>query len=152
MSNSAKRTLIITPLNDQLKPFYTTITNKNLKDCIISHCFGTLISQPYSNTLREIMKMILSQPIDAIYVIGEVEQPLTINIEKSLGKMGITEEDFQILHIQPKQWIEWLNRPIDVEGVVQENVQMLKEHPLIPGSINIYGCTVDTRTGEYQFI
>ncbi len=62
---------MITGLDQTAASLLPVITNKKAEQLIIASSFGTMITQPYGCTIRNIVLAIYAENVDEIYIIRE---------------------------------------------------------------------------------
>ena len=67
-------------------------------------------------------------------------------------KNGVSKENIDMMKYCGVDFESWLSGFDSVEDSVHENVEFLKNHPLIPKNIKIYGFVMDSVTGGLKAI
>ena len=65
-----------------------------------------------------------------------------------MKERGITQESIDLMKYCGIDFEKWLAGFDTVEDSVRETVDTIRNHPLIPKDINIFGYVIDTQTGE----
>lgn len=152
---NTKKALIITGFNEKLHSLFPVITKKKTEELIILNSFGNLISKPYGGNMRSILLAIYCENIEEIYIIGERNSDISINKDELLTKIyeaGIPKETFETIEyidVVEHNLIGWLIGPEDAEKIIQQNMDLIRNHPLMPNSIPVYGFIADSQTGVF---
>ncbi|OXS80139.1 hypothetical protein [Domibacillus enclensis] len=154
-----KKALVLTGLSVKSHPLLPVITNKKAEQLIITTSFGTIISQPYGCTIRDIILAVYSEDIEEIYIIGEKDsKEHAINGEEILSKIrkaGIAKETIETIEYidaAGSNLSSWLSGKQDVNKMITENIDLIKSHPLIPKTLSIYGFIANAETGEFEAV
>ncbi|RSD29540.1 hypothetical protein [Mesobacillus subterraneus] len=156
MSKSTKKTMIITGFNREIYHVLPSITNKKEEDLLILNSFGAVISQPYGCLIRNIILALLSENVEEIYLVGEVERKETrLNQEEVLLRLkesGATEATINAINytdVVEHDVVNWLVGPEAIRDVLRRNKELITGNPLIPKNIPVYAYIADSETGEY---
>lgn len=164
-ASQGKKVLAITNVNFLLKGELSKNINVSPENLIVFKSFGTVISQPYGCLLRNIIIAVYKNNVDKIYIIGDKD--CTENVMdyhlflESVKKEGISDDiirtiDYLIENtlIAGKNYglINWLEGSKTVEENIAIGVKMLKEHPLIPKRISVYGLIYNRQTNDFASI
>ncbi|OES45783.1 hypothetical protein [Domibacillus iocasae] len=154
-----KKALVVTGLSEKSHPLFPVITNKKTEQLIITTSFGTIISQPYGCTIRNIILAVYSEDIEEIYIIGEKDsKEHAVNGDEILFKFrkaGISKEMIETLeyiNAAGSSLSRWLSGKEDVNKIIAENIDLIKSHPLIPKTLSVYGFIANAETGEFETV
>jgi len=116
---------------------------------------GATISHPYGSVMKSLMVCIYELGIEDVLVIGHNDCGMlnlhSEEISKKMIKAGISKE--AITKVQSEiDFDKWLSGFDDVEQSVIDTSEMIRSHPLIPESINVYGLVIDPSTGKLSLI
>ncbi|MGD6833966.1 hypothetical protein ACQCT5_17480 [Sutcliffiella halmapala] len=152
-----KKALVLTGFNKELEQFFPGITNRKLEDLLIINSYGAEISQGYSCIMRNIILAVYLEKIEEIYIIVDREdKAFSISEERLitlLEKEGVNLEVIQTLNYikaAGNDVIKWLTGSKNIEGIIQNNIDFINKHPMIPGSVSVHGYIVNTKTFDYQ--
>lgn len=113
---------------------------------------GGVISHPYGSVVRSLLVAIVELGVEEVMVIGHTDcgvQHIDADIIlHDLEERGISRETLEILKFSGIDFDKWLCGFNTLRDSVQESVEILKKHPLIPKDIIIRGFIIDTVTGE----
>ncbi len=137
----------------ELLPAALGIKNGDVK--IIKNAGGT-ISHPFGSVIRSILISIFELGVEEIMVIGHTDCGVQhINSDYMIEHMiknGVSKENIDMMKYCGVDFESWLRGFDSVEDSVHENVEFLKNHPLIPKNIKVYGFVMDSVTGELKAI
>ncbi len=112
---------------------------------------GATISHSYGSVMKSLMVCIYELGIDDILVIGHYDcGMLNLHSDEITKKMilaGISEETITKVKSEI-DYDKWLSGFDDVEQSVRDTVSIIRDHPLIPKSISVYGLVIDPSTGR----
>lgn len=113
---------------------------------------GGMVSSPFGSAVRSLLIAIVELGVEQVMVIGHTDCGVaSINpreMMEHLVKRGISKETIEMMHYCGVDIEEWLGGFESVECSVAESVEILRNHPLIPKDVEIYGYVIDTVTGE----
>ncbi|RBW67417.1 hypothetical protein [Bacillus taeanensis] len=154
-----KKALIITGLNKELHSLFPELTNKSVEQLIVINSYGTVISDPYSCLIRNILLAVYCENVEEIYIIGERNSKENhLNKEELLSKMqeaGISQKTIETLEYMKtvgSDLFSWAAGDADIKKILSRNTEMIKHHPLLPKTVSVYGFIANTETGEVEAI
>ena len=104
---------------------------------------GGVVTSPFGSVIRSLLVAIIELGVTDIMVIGHTDCGVQhIDSEMMIHHMkerGITQESIDLMKYCGFD---------TVEESVRETVDTIRNHPLIPKDINIFGYVIDTQTGE----
>lgn len=146
-----KNIAILTCMDTRLTQLLPNALNLKNGDAKIIKNAGALITHPYGSVMRSLIIAIHELQVKDILVIGHyacgmhnlsydsmVSQIKKSGIEQSVIDQVATEIDLE----------SWLTGFEDSELQIKESINIIKQHPLVPKSINVYGFLIDPTTGE----
>ncbi|MBB5173382.1 hypothetical protein [Texcoconibacillus texcoconensis] len=141
--------LIITNLSEDAQSLFPRLTNKKREQFLITNHLTNTILDPYGNVLKDVMMAIYEEDIQEIYLICEKHNRKgTLSKEKLLSSL----EELDIAPKDQEGCIDWLTKPKQTETTIQENINVIQQHPLMPASVSVYGFAIHTETGDYEAI
>lgn len=133
----------------ELIPAALGIRNGDVK--IIKNAGGMIIN-PFDSVVRSLLVAIIELGVEEVMVIGHTDCGVAhINSRmmiEHLLKRGISQEHIDMMRYCGINFERWLRGFDDVETSVQETVDVLVNHPLMPKDVVIKGYVIDTETGE----
>ena len=113
---------------------------------------GGVVSSPFGSVVRSLLIGIVELGVEEVMVIGHTDCGVAvINAElmiKHLLEMGVPQENIDMVRYCGVDFEKWLRGFDTVENSVNETVDILKNHPLMPKDVVIKGFVIDTETGK----
>ena len=113
---------------------------------------GGVVSSPFGSVIRSLLVAIIELGVTDVMVIGHTDCGVQhIDSEMMIHHMkerGITQESIDLMKYCGIDFEKWLAGFDTVEDSVRETVDTIRNHPLIPKDINIFGYVIETHTGE----
>lgn len=133
----------------QLLPAALGIKNGDAK--IIKNA-GGIITHPYGSVMRSLLVAIMELGVNEILVIGHTDCGVQgLNAKRmidNLKKRGISQESIDTIRNSGVEFEKWIKGFDFVQQSVIDTVSMIRNHPLVPEDIKIYGYVMDSVTGE----
>ena len=112
---------------------------------------GGVISHPYGSVIRSLLVCIYELGIEEILVIGHYDCGMqNLQSDKITEKMlhaGISADAIEKVKSEI-DYDKWLAGFECVEQSVEDTVELIRQHPLIPDNISVYGLIMDPETGR----
>ena len=94
--------------------------------------------------------------VDEVMIIGHtgcgVQGMNSAGMLDLMRRRGISEEHITLMKHCGINLSEWLHGFEDTETAVQETVELVRNHPLVPADITVRGYIMDSVTGELTAI
>lgn len=133
----------------ELLPAALGIRNGDAK--IIKNAGGVIV-HPFGSAVRSLLVAIYELGVEDIMIIGHTDCGVQhMDVDHMIERMkaqGIGQEVIQNIQYCGIDFKKWLGGFDDVDTSVTESVSLLRNHPLIPKSVSIYGYIMDSCTGE----
>lgn len=147
-----KRIAIVTCMDTrlvELLPAALGIKNGDVK--MIKNAGGT-ITNPFDSTVRSLLVAVYELGVNEIMIIGHTNcgvQGMDANEMLSMMReRGISEEHIRLMEHCGINLKEWLHGFEETDAAVEETVDLIKNHPLMPDDITVRGYIMDSVTGE----
>ena len=147
-----KKIAIVTCMDTRLVkllPAALGLRNGDVK--MIKNAGGT-ITNPFDSTMRSLLVAVYELGVEEIMVIGHTNCGVQgMNAEEMLHLMrerGISEEHITLMRHCGIDLNSWLHGFDNGEDAVHETVDLISNHPLMPGDVNVAGYMMDSLTGE----
>ena len=131
---------------------YSASKFPNKKLAIVTCMDTRVVTSPFGSVIRSLLVAIIELGVTDIMVIGHTDCGVQhIDSEMMIHHMkerGITQESIDLMKYCGIDFEKWLSGFDTVEDSVRETVDTIRNHPLIPNDINIFGYVIDTQTGE----
>jgi carbonic anhydrase len=151
-----KKMVILSCMDTRLTELLPHALNLKNGDAKIIKNAGALITHPFGSIMRSIIVAIYELNAEKVCVIGHNGCGMgNMNPKKTIDKMiarGISEETVTTLEYAGINLSKWLSGFEHVTDSVKESVKIIKNHPLIPDDIIVYGLVIDSDTGELQVV
>lgn len=147
-----KHLAILTCMDTRLTELLPAALGIKNGDAKIIKNAGGIITHPYGSVMRSLLVAIMELGVNEIMVIGHTDCGVQgLNAERmldNLKKRGISQESIDTIRNSGVDFEKWIKGFDSVEQSVLDTVSMIKNHPLIPEDIRIYGYIMDSSTGE----
>ena len=135
----------------QLLPAALGIRNGDVK--IIKNA-GGMITHPFDSAVRSLLIAIVELGVEEVMVIGHTDCGVSHINSKSmiehLLKRGVSQDHIDMMRYCGVNFEKWLRGFDDVETSVEETVDFLINHPLMPKDVVIKGYVINVDTGELK--
>ncbi|RBW67397.1 beta-class carbonic anhydrase [Bacillus taeanensis] len=113
---------------------------------------GAIVSHPFGSIMRSILVAIYALKADEVCVVGHHDCGMgSINpsaiLDEAINR-GVSEEIIATMEHSGINLHDWLKGFNSVEESVQNSVEMIKNHPLLPSGISVHGLVIDPKTGR----
>ncbi|MFR9710378.1 hypothetical protein ACL02P_13295 [Paenibacillus sp. MB22_1] len=152
MDINQQKILLLTGINQKIESEIYEVIRTKPEGIVTLHAAGPLIVHQYGDLMRTILLLVYSEGIKDIYVVGVHEQHYNIDDAPNLydhlyrnlefrDKLQVIDYLFSSNQIEfPNISLkEWLAGGKFVHESVHRSVEMLRNHPLMPSDVRIYG-------------
>ena len=133
----------------ELLPAALGIKNGDVK--MIKNAGGT-ITNPFDSTVRSLLVAIYELGVTEVMIIGHTGCGVQgMNANEMLNLMrsrGISDEHINLMMHCGIDLKSWLHGFEDTHAAVEETVDLVRNHPLIPTDVTVKGDIMDSLTGE----
>ncbi|MGL5434882.1 MAG: beta-class carbonic anhydrase [Lachnospiraceae bacterium] len=147
-----KKLAILTCMDTRLTELLPAALGIHNGDVKIIKNAGGVIKHPYGSVVRSLLVAILEHGVEGIMVIGHTDCGVRGMDGKALlqkiQERQIPAEHIEIIRKSGINLEEWLGGFPSCEDSVNNTVEMLQNHPLMPKDIIIKGFIIDSATGE----
>ncbi len=152
----SKKMAVLSCMDTRLTELLPAALNlKNGDTKIIKHA-GAVISHPFGSVMRSLLIAIYDLGIEDILVIGHYDCGMQgLDTDSLLHKMearGISGEKLEMIGYCGVDLHRWLKGFEDARTSVEETVNLIKTHPLVPRDIAVYGFMMDPETGALHSV
>ena len=117
---------------------------------------GGVVTNPFGSVIRSLLVAIIELGVEEIMVIGHTDCGVQhIDSEMMIHHMkerGISQESIDLMKYCGIDFEKWLAGFDTVEQSVQDTVDTIRNHPLIPSDVRIGGYVIDTVTGKLNVV
>lgn len=147
-----KRIAIITCMDTRLTELLPAALGIKNGDVKMIKNAGGVISHMFGSVVRSVLVGIYELGIEEVMVIGHTDCGVQhINSDMMIEQMkerGIDEDKIELIRHCGVDFDTWLEGFDCVKTSVQDSVELLRKHPLIPRDVKISGYVMDSLTGE----
>lgn len=113
---------------------------------------GGLVAAPFDSAMRSLLVGIYELGVEHIMVVAHSDCGACHlsgrHMRELMIQRGISERAIAATEssegISVEQWLEGFH---DTEAAVRRSVDMIRQHPLVPADVHVYGFIIDTHTG-----
>ncbi|MEG0277068.1 MAG: carbonic anhydrase [Coprobacillus sp.] len=151
-----KKLAIVTCMDTRLIELLPAALGIKNGDAKIIKNAGGVINHPFGSAVRSLLIAIYELGVNEIMIIGHtdcgVQRMDTQAMVQKMKNRGINEQDLKTMQFCGVDFERWLAGFEDGETSVQNSIDILKNHPLIPQDIKIYGYVMDSLTGKLNAV
>lgn len=151
-----KKIAILTCMDTRLVELLPAALGLKNGDVKIIKNAGGVVTSPFGSVIRSLLVAIIELGVEEIMVIGHTDcgvQHIDSDMMiEHMKKRGITQESIDLMKYCGIDFESWLAGFDTVEQSVQETVDTIRNHPLIPADIRIGGYVINTETGELNIV
>lgn len=112
---------------------------------------GGIIDHPFGSAMRSLLIAIYELDVREILVVGHTDCGArnTDHLEMiaAMKERGVAQADIDMIAYCGIDFKAWLDGFQDLESSVKKSVGLVKNHPLVPADIKVYGLVLDSVTG-----
>lgn len=151
-----KKIAILTCMDTRLVELLPAALGLKNGDVKIIKNAGGVVNTPFGSAIRSLLVAIVELGVEEIMVIGHTDCGVRhIDSEMMISHMkarGVPQESIDLMKYCGVDFEKWLAGFDTEEQSVQDTVETIRNHPLIPHDIRIGGYVIDTYTGELRVI
>ncbi|WP_221563493.1 carbonic anhydrase [Alkalihalobacillus sp. TS-13] len=151
-----KRMVVVSCMDTRLVELLPRSMNLRNGDFKLIKNAGAIISHPFGSVMRSLLVAVYELNADEVFVIGHHQCGMSsIEPEKMIGhfkERGISEDTINTLKHSGLDLEKWLSGFDSVEESVQNSVDMVRNHPLLPGDIPVHGLVIAPDTGKLDLV
>lgn len=151
-----KKIAILTCMDTRLVELLPAALNIKNGDVKMIKNAGGVVTNPFGSVIRSLLVSIIELGVNEIMVIGHTDCGVQhidskMMIQHMLNR-GVPQESIDLMNYCGIDFEKWLAGFDDVETSVEETVNTIVHHPLMPKDIHVGGYVIDTQTGELTVI
>ncbi|MCJ8012586.1 carbonic anhydrase [Paenibacillus sp. KQZ6P-2] len=151
-----KKIVIITCMDTRLVELLPKAMNLKNGDVKIIKIAGAIVSHPFGSVMRSVLVALYELSADEVIVVGHLDCGMAaLNAEHMIQEVrnrGISEEVLSTLEHSGIKLSRWLHGFENIKEGVTGTVNLIKNHPLLPGDVPVHGMIIDPNTGELELI
>ena len=149
-----KKIAILTCMDTRLTKLLPSALGLKNGDVKLIENAGGVVMHPYGSVVRSLLVGILELGVEEIMVIGHTDCGVqgmdSKELLQKLEERGIDKKHMDIIRSSGIDLEKWLAGFDSVEQSVEDTIFALRNHPLMPQDIKIYGFIMDSITGELK--
>ncbi|WP_027084823.1 beta-class carbonic anhydrase [Cohnella panacarvi] len=149
-----KKIVIVTCMDARLTELLPKAMDLRDGDAKIIKNAGAIITSPFGNIMRSILVALYELNAHEIFIIGHLNCGMTgIDPETVVEHMlerGVPEQTIHTLRHSGVSLNRWLTGFDSVRESVENSVDIVRNHPLLPPNTPIHGLIIDPLTGELE--
>jgi len=145
--------LFVTGMETKLEALLANPTDAHLENIMMIQCYGPVISHPFGEVMRDIIITVYEKKIEEIIVVASKEDHRKINcmLNQLVEAEGVKEKiqtlDYLSKNCMPEFPVrsvrDWLEGREAVSDMVQNTVNIIRQHPLLPPHVKVKGLTIN---------
>src|SRR5699024_594453 len=151
-----KRMVVFTCMDTRLVELLEHALDIHAGDVKMLKNAGSVIRKPYDSIVKSILIAIYDLQAEEVAVIGHHNCGMSaVNTDKLKNKMsgeGISDETFHILEHAGINFHDEFHGFDTVEESVQQSVDIIRNHPLLPNYVKVHGLVIDPKTGKVDIV
>src|SRR5690625_143305 len=151
-----KKMVVLTCMESRLVELLPRALNIQNGDVKMLKNAGAVINRPFDNMMKSILIAIHNLRAEHVVVIGHYDCGMTkIKPDEFIQNMdenGIQEETINFLERSGISIEKEFRRFKTVEQSIKQSVSIIKNHPLLPEYVKVYGLVMDPATGKVTLI
>jgi carbonic anhydrase len=151
-----KRMVIVTCMDTRLTELLDKALNLKNGDAKIIKNAGAIITSPFGNIMRSILVAIYELNANEVLIIGHHQCGMTAidptNVVNHMEERGISGDVIHTLRHSGIDLNRWLTGFDSVRESVENSVDIVRHHPLLPPGIPVHGLIIHPETGELEMV
>lgn len=149
----SKKAVVFTCMETRLLELLPKALNLKNGDAKMVKNAGAILNDPYDSIMKSILVAIHALKAHEVLVIGHHGCGMTHfdtdHFVELMKEKGIKESAIESLDKEPKEWITGFD---DVIPSIEQSVNIIKNHPLLPEGIPVHGLVIDPHTGKLDVV
>lgn len=151
-----KRMVIFTCMESRLVELLPRALNIQNGDVKMLKNAGAIIRKPFDSIMKSILVAVYNLKAEEVVVIGHHDCGMshvdTDALTETMKKRGIEEKRLNTLTHAGIDFHEEFHGFDTVEESVQQSVNIIRDHPLLPPEIKVHGLVIDPGTGKVDIV
>ena len=147
-----KKTAIVSCMDTRLTELLPAALGFKNGDAKIIKNAGGVISHPFGSVMRSLLIGIYELDVREVLVIGHTDCGARYTDSSKMIEMmkerGIRQKDIDLIKYYGIDFDSWLGGFKDLDQSIKKSVELIRNHPLVPEEIRVYGLVIDSVTGE----
>ncbi len=151
-----KKLAIVTCMDTRLVELLPAALGLKNGDAKIIKNAGGIISHPFGSVMRSLIIGIYELGIEEILVIGHTDcgakYTCSDNIIDKMLANGISQKNIDWFKYYGIDFNDWVGGFKNLDDTIRQSIYIIKNHPLVPEHINVYGLVINSENGELSEI
>lgn len=147
-----KKIAIVTCMDTRLTQLLPAALGLKNGDVKIIKNAGATITNPFDSTMRSLLVAIYELGVNEVMIIGHtgcgVQGMDSQEMLHLMKERGVDNEHIQLMRHCGIDLDSWLHGFDDTEAAIQETVDLVSNHPLMPKDVVVRGYIMDSETGK----
>ena len=146
-----KKTVILSCMDTRLTELLLAALDFKNGDVKLIKNAGAVVSHPFGSVMRSLLIAVYELGAEEILVVGHHDCGMhgmdAARVLEKMAARGVEKKKFDFIRYCGVDIDKWLGGFADVETSVAESVNLIKNHPLLPNDIRVYGFVIEPETG-----
>jgi carbonic anhydrase len=151
-----KKIAILSCMDTRLTEILPAALNLKNGDVKLIKNAGAIIINPYGSVMRSILVAIYALGVEDVLIIAHHDCGMrgleAANLLEKIKERGISREIIDSVKNSGIDISNWLKGFDETEDSVKETVKIVKNHPLLPKDIGVFGFIIDPVTGKLDTV
>ena len=151
-----KRMVIFTCMESRLVELLPKALNIHNGDVKMLKNAGAIIRKPFDSIMKSILVAVYDLKAEEVTVVGHHDCGMSHVDPKALVKkmadQGVKQEMLQALEHAGIDFHEEFHGFDTVEESIQQSVEIIRNHPLLPSHVKVHGLVIDPGTGKVDVV
>ncbi|MGM9926857.1 MAG: beta-class carbonic anhydrase [Bacillus sp. (in: firmicutes)] len=151
-----KKMVILTCMDTRLVELLPKAMNVRNGDVKIIKTAGAVVSHPFGSVMRSILVAIYELGATEVFVVGHHDCGMSaVSVDGIVEKMqqrNVSAETMTTIKNAGINLDQFLRGFSDVTESVQNSVNVIRNHPLIPKDVAVHGLVIDPATGKLDLV
>ncbi len=149
-----KKLAIVTCMDTRLVELLPAALGLKNGDAKIIKNAGGIITHPFGSVMRSLIIGIYELGIEEILVVGHTDcgakYTSSENIIDKMLSSGISQKNIDWVNYYGIDFEKWIGGFYDLNESINQSVNIIKNHPLVPEHVKVHGLVVNSGTGELR--
>ncbi|GAB3798636.1 carbonic anhydrase [Virgibacillus kimchii] len=151
-----KRMVIFTCMESRLIELLHRALNLQNGDAKIVKNAGAIIRKPFDSVMKSILVAIYKLKAEEVIVIGHHDcgmSQVDVNaLTEEMASRGISDDTIKTLTRAGIDFEDEFHGFETVEKSVEQSVDIIRNHPLLPSEVKVHGLVIDPGTGKVDVV
>jgi|SRR5690625_1401067 len=151
-----KKMVIFTCMESRLVELLPKALNIQNGDVKMVKNAGAIIRKSFDSIIKSILVAIYELQAEEVVVIGHHDCGMssvnTISLMNKMKAEGISDDTFKALDYSGVDFHHEFHGFETVEDSIQQSVDIIREHPLLPSHVLVHGLVIDPHTGKVDLV